>query len=440
MSVPRSLCWRASIGGACALLTACAGDETPTVPAAAPRGALAPDRPARLVAAAEPSTGAVYAMSNDPAGNQLVVLRRDTDGRLSVVRTVATGGKGSGAFEDSDNAVVLGDDQGESAPNNLTEAHRLLFAVNPGSNDVSVFRVDGDGTALTLASRVPSGGLRPVSLTVNRGLLYVLNSGERLFGLAVPNCTTGNPPSVTGFRVDAAGTLTPIAGSTRQLSGDPRSGCAQASFTADGRFLVVTERLSHAAGQAPPDEGVLDVFPVSADGTLGVPLVVDATGRGPFGFTPTRDGLLLVTEQFGGAANPGAGAGAAYRVNANGTLTRTSGSVHNGGTDTCWFVVTDDGLYAYAVSFFAGGRISTYRVNADASLTLLDAADDDGNAGTGASDVALSASSRYLYQLNSIDGKIRTYAVAPTGGLTFVESVQALAPSTGAARFGLAAF
>jgi len=57
----------------------------------------------------------------------------------------------------------------------LSEDGRWIFAVNAGSNDVSVFRVNGRG--LSLASRSPSGGIRPVSLTVHDDVLYVLNAG-----------------------------------------------------------------------------------------------------------------------------------------------------------------------------------------------------------------------------------------------------------------------
>ena len=418
--------------------SACTADRAPLAPRA-PADAPAAIAPA-VESAQEAAAGAVYTMSNDPAGNQLVVLRRGTDGLLAAAGTHATGGLGSGAFEDSDNGIVLGDTQGESAPNNLTEARQLLFVTNAGSNTLTTFRVTGDGTTLERAGVAASGGRRPVSVTVNRGLVYVLNSGERIFGLSVLNCTTGDLPSVTGFRVAATGELTPIPGSTRQLSGQRRSGCAQASFTADGRFLIVTERLAKLPTQVGEDEGTIDVFPVNADGTLGTPRVVDATGRGPFGFTPTRDGSLLVTEQFGGAASPGGGAASGYRVNADGTLTPAGGSVFNGGTDTCWMVVSDDGAYAYAVSFFGGGRISTYRVGAGGALTLVAAADDGGNAGTGASDVSLSATSKYLYQLNSVDGKVNAYRVGADGRLAFMQAVQAHAPSPGAARLGLAAF
>ena len=420
------------------MVSACAVDRTPAAPE---QPAIAPAQYNHLSDGTnEASTGAVYTMSNDLAGNRIVVYRRAVDGTLTRVVDYDAGGRGSGAFEDSDNGLILGDSQGESSPNNLTESRQLLFATNSGTGSIAVFRLMGDGTTLERADLKSSGGRRPVSLTVNRGILYVLNSGERILGLSVLNCTTGDLPSITGFRVSSTGELTPIPGSTRLLSGQSRSGCSQASFTADGKFLIVTERIAKLPSQVGMDEGTIDVYPVNSDGTLGTPRIIDATGRGPFGFTPTRNGNLLVSEQFGGAANPGSGAAAGYAVNADGTLTPAGGSVFNGGTDTCWIVVSDDGAYAYATSFFGTGRISTYAVGAGGSLTLLEAADDDGNAGTGASDISLSATSKFLYQLNSVSGKVNIYRIGADHRLTFMSSVQAHAMSPAAARLGLAAF
>jgi 6-phosphogluconolactonase (cycloisomerase 2 family) len=60
-------------------------------------------------------------------------------------------------------------------PNNLTDATRFLFVVNAGSNSISVFQVNQDDAAngrkdaLRLVTVQPSGGEKPVSLTVNAG-------------------------------------------------------------------------------------------------------------------------------------------------------------------------------------------------------------------------------------------------------------------------------
>jgi 6-phosphogluconolactonase len=405
------------------------------------------------------SNGAVFSMSNAREGNVVVAFSRAADGRLTEVGRFPTGGNGSGSFEDTANGMILGNAQGESSPNNLIDSSEFLFVTNAGSNSITVFRVNPEG--LERVEVQNSGGEKPVSVTVNRGLLYVLHSGETeddLFdedGNIIPNCTTGELPSVTGFRVSSSGQLDPIPGSTRQLSGDAFSGCAQVSFSPSGDVLVVTERLAVQPGQenneAPEgDEGVINTFVVNADGTLGGHQVIDAAGQGPFGFTFTKSGRLLTTEQFDGPEGPSRGAATSYQVGGGGTLTPISSSVRNGGTDTCWFVVTDDGQYGFTTSFFDpnnpdqpfpesgrnGSRISSYRINPNGSMELVEAIAFD--AKQGASDQALSRDSRYLYQLNSFEGTINAFEVNG-GRLTLIQTVQAHEPSDMAAVLGLAA-
>lgn len=375
-------------------------------------------------------------MSNDPAGNKVVAFTRADDGALSPAGTFPTGGTGSGGFEDSANGLVLGSASGESAPNNFIEGSRLLFATNAGSDTVSVFRVHRD--ELRLVDVEASNGMKPVSITVNDGVAYVLNSGETIDGLVPPNCVEGAFPSITGFTVSRSGDLTPIPGSTRMLSGDKFSGCAQVSFNPQGTVLVVTERTARTEGQALGDEGVINTYVVNEDGTLGEQQVFDATGQGPFGFTFNKAGALLTTEQFDGPLGPGLGAASGYQVGNDGSLTPTSPSVNNGGTDTCWFVVTDDGtLLGFTTSFFGGGRISSYAVGSDGSLELL-IADADPDVHDGASDLSLSGDSRYLYQLNSLEGTISAFEVGTDGSLERVDTEQAHAPSLMAAPLGLA--
>ncbi len=391
--------------------------------------------------------GAVYSMSNAREGNQVIAFSRANDGTLTEVGRFDTGGTGSGSFEDTANGLVLGNASGETSPNNLGGAAQLLFATNAGSNSISVFSVEKD--RLERVEVQSSGGEKPVSVTVSNGLLYVLNSGERLDDLIVENCATENLstgvlPTITGFRVDNRGQLTPIPNSTRTLSGDLFSGCAQVSFSPDGKVLVVTEREAEVLpGQSDNeiiddgDEGVIVTFTVNRDGTLGNKQIFDATGQGPFGFTFTKAGILLVSEQFDGPAGVGRGAGSAYAVNRDGTLVPTSGSVANGGTDTCWFVATDNGKLAFAASFFEGGQISSYRVGPQGSLELIQAVAAD--AALGAADLALSRNSKFLYNVNAFQGTISAYRVGNDGGLTLIQTVEGFGPSAMAGRLGLAA-
>lgn len=382
--------------------------------------------------------GAVFSQSNDPHGNEVVAFNRAANGMLVRVGSFATGGTGSGGFEDSATSVVLGRPKGEVSPNNNLQRGNRLFVTNAGSDTISVFKVfEG---RLKLVEVQDSGAAKPVSLTVNDGVLYVLNSNEVNDGLITPNCAPPNQsarPVITGFTIGKGASLEPLPGSTRVLSG--MSGCAQVSFNPSGTSLVVTERTAKTDGQATGDEGVINVFQVNDDGILGTRRVYDATSSGPFGFTFTKDGDLLTSEQNDGIEGPGLGSAAGYHLAANGTLTPSGPSSPNGGTDSCWFVVTDDGEYGYVSSFFGDGQISSYAVGERGALTLIDGEADGGTSHEGASDLALSRNSDYLYALNSFAGTIDTYEIAANGAITRIDSDAAHGPSAMAAPFGLAA-
>jgi len=85
--------------------------------------------------------GAVYVTTNQDARNEVVAFRRGSDGILTLLQRIDTGGTGTGGPTESQDAVVLNED------------HTLLFTVNVSSNDISVFSVDPK----TLSSRSSSG-------------------------------------------------------------------------------------------------------------------------------------------------------------------------------------------------------------------------------------------------------------------------------------------
>lgn len=97
---------------------------------------------------------------------------------------------------------------------------------------MSVFRVNG--SELTLTARTSSGGQRPVSVTLDRDLVYVLNAGGAV----------GGADNIAGFRLDSHGRLLAIPGAVQALSG-PNTAPAQIGFTTNGEFLVVTERATN---------------------------------------------------------------------------------------------------------------------------------------------------------------------------------------------------
>lgn len=322
------------------------------------------------------SLAAVYTMSNATSGNRILAFHRAPNGTLTAAGSFATGGLGTGGG--------LGNQGGLTLSGN----DRWLLAVNAGSNDLSLFATDDDG--LRLVDKAPSGGTQPVSVTIHRDLVYVLNAGS---------------DNVSGFRLRPRGKLTPLVGSTRPLSGSG-TGPAEVQFRPDGRVLVVTEKATN----------LIVTYSVDEDGLLGPPLVHVSQGATPFGFAFGKRRQLFVSEAFGGA--PDASAMSSYRVNADGTLHLVSPSVPTHQTAACWVVVTEEGRFAYTTNT-GSGSISGYAIDDDGALTLLNA--DGRTASTGAgsapTDLALSENGRFLFVLNSGTHSIGAFRIRASGQL-----------------------
>jgi 6-phosphogluconolactonase (cycloisomerase 2 family) len=342
------------------------------------------------------ATGAVYTLSNAADGNAVLVFHRAADGTLTPAGSVATGGLGTGSGLGSQGAVVLSNDR------------RWLFAVNAGSNDLSVFTLRRG--ELVLTDRVASGGVLPVSVTYDRGLLYVVNGG------GVNN--------ITGFTLSRRGRLTPLPDSARALSAASVAP-AQIEFNPEGNVLAVTEKATNN----------ITTYRVDDDGRASAPIVQSSAAETPFGFAFDRRGRLLVSEAAGGA--PDASSLSSYRVGDDGLLSVISPAVATTETAACWVVVTRDGRFAYATN--AGSdSISAYRLARDGTLTLRDADGRTGETGAGSTpiDMALTHDSRYLYALGAGNGSLSAFRVARDGALAVQAGAGGLPPGT----VGLAAY
>jgi len=338
---------------------------------------------------------AVFTQANDATGNTVAAFTRAEDGSLSPAGTFPTGGVGTGTPHlPSQGSVVA--------------ASRHLLVANAGSDDVSVLSVGSDG--LTLVDRQPSGGATPRSIAVHDGLVYVLNAGG------------DGPGSVAGFRLTADGHLDAIPGSTRPLSASDADG-AQVSFDPSGLTLVVTERVTDR----------ISTYAVREEGTLDDPVAQASSGATPYGFDFTQDGVLVVTEAFGGQV--GAAAASSYRVNGKPGVEPVSASVPNTRSEVCWAVVGKDGRHAW-VTNFGDGTISSYAIGADGSLSLQDAIAATTHLGEkGLRDAALSGDGAFLYALDADARQVFGWAVGEDGGLEPLGAVDGL-PETVA---GLAA-
>jgi 6-phosphogluconolactonase len=346
-------------------------------------------------------SGAVFVMNNSATRNQIISFTRAADGSLQKAGTFATGGRGSGGVTDpleSQGSLTLSQDRS------------LLFAVNAGSGEISVFRVNGSN--LALVDRKATGGSEPNAMAQHGNLLYVLN--------------VGGSSNVIGFALHAGGQISPIPNSIRFLTTNNSEG-ASLAFSPDGRFLLVSERATNN----------IDVFSVRPDGRLA-PIVVNSdVAPGTFALTFAPNGAAVVSET-GPAGASNASTVSSYSVLANGTLSAITTGVPTLGNANCWNAVTPNGRWAY-VSNAGSSTIAGFSIDASGGLTPIGATIVGINpSGSGNLDIAVSSDSKFLYSLNSGNGTIGVFGIQEDGTLLNVGQVEAISAQAG--FNGIAAF
>jgi 6-phosphogluconolactonase (cycloisomerase 2 family) len=332
--------------------------------------------------------GAVFVQTNDISGNAILAYARSEAGALTPAGrypTLGRGGTEPGAPTDP-----------LSSQGSLTvdRRHRLLYAVNPGSDTVSVFSVRG--TSLRLLQVIGSGGRFPTSVAIHQALVYVLNAG--------------GDAAISGYRSDH-GRLTPIAGSVRSLglgNATPpfflRSP-SQIGITPDASHVLVTDK----------ENGVVDAFALRSDGRPAFAPLTTATGPVPFAFEFDALGRVVLADASGSANT--------YRVLSSGALSPTGAPVPTGQAATCW-VVRARG-YFYATNT-ASDTITGYAEAPDGQLELLHADGVSATTDAGPIDLAAAPGGRQVFELNGVAGDLGVYAVASDGTLTRIGTVHGL--------------
>ncbi|MGC4111487.1 MAG: beta-propeller fold lactonase family protein [Nocardioides sp.] len=324
---------------------------------------------------------AVFVQNDDPNGNAITAYDRTASGGLVEAGSYPTGGLGG---------VLAGSQVDHLASEGslaYDRASQRLFAVNAGSDSITVFSVHGD--RLSREQVIGSGGSFPVSVTVDHGRVFVLNARDG--------------GSVQGF-VTIGGRLVRVPAWHRGLGLDPEqtpeftSTPGQIGFTPDGRQVVVTTKNG--------GNSIL-VFRPSL-GRLGAPTETDLPGTVPFGFDFDARGDLAVTEA-------GPNAVATFGIRHDGTLT-VRDSAATGQAATCWVIATGNTLYA---SNAGSGSVSTYRVGSAGSLSALGNVATDG----GTVDATVSSDGGYLYVQTGATGTVDAYRVHHDGSLTATGSV-----------------
>ena len=344
---------------------------------------------------------AVFAMTNSVGGNQIIAYSRAANGSLIEGNHFVTGGRGSGGTTDP---------LGSQGSLTLSQDHSLLFAVNAGSGDLSVFRVNGAN--LQLVQVVPSGGSAPVAVAQHGNLVYVINFA-------------GNS-DVVGFNLDGNGNLVGIPNSIRYLSAT-NTGPSSLAFSPDGRFLLVTEKVTNN----------IDVFSVQSDGTLSQPTITPDPIPGVFDVVFSPGGAALIV-QTGGASNANVSSVSSYLVQPDGTLLPVTASVPTLGNFTCWIALTPNGQFAFTSNTLSSS-ISGFAIGGSGAVTALPGTV-VASLPTGSNnlDIAVSDDAKFVYTMNTGAGTIGIFAVQPNGSLRVIGFASGLSAQSGFE--GLAAF
>jgi 6-phosphogluconolactonase len=331
---------------------------------------------------------ALYSATNNPAGNAVVWFRRAANGKITQKGTVKTGGKGIAAQQPF--GFPIEDSSGSIA---LTSDGKLLFVPNAGDNTISAFQITAKGPKLV--DRVTSGGILPVSMTIHKNTLYILNE------------VSG---TIFGYHFSKTGFLTPIVNSERALSTVGNLGVsAQIGFDPSGKTLVVSQRALPAA------KGTIDTFKVNRDGSTGPATPIKADDANPFGFAFAGERLIISNVGFvatppGVMPNPTDPAqfnGTTSSYNLSGTTLTLNNTASTNARAACWVVVTKDKKFAFVVNTLSDsvphtgsgqGSISRYSIGSDGKLTLL-GPNASTTPGGFPGDEALSSGGKYLYVL-----------------------------------------
>ena len=400
------------------------------------------------VAGEEAFVGAVYAMTNGngqvegnvQGANRIIAYGRNAQGELTPINPFDTDGNG-------------GDFDGGEGLDPLISAYALtktddnlnLLAVNAGSNTITSFNILEDFSLEIAGTPQPTGAVGPNSIDVYdvtrdgiKGLVYVSNITRQEF------LAGGEPEqqgTVTGFWLLEDGSLSPIAGSTRNLANRPSA----VQFSPNGEWLVVSSINAGAAALASGSEDEIVVYAVNQDGTLSAEQTAGATstlrgneeGRNlpsAIGFQIVGDNYVVVTEarEFQPDGTPPAfpalqdGSVSTWQIQPDGSLTSISADIASGENNTgrtaCWLDFTADGNTFFVSNAIEAG-LASYSFN-DGVVSLINqtAAQGQGTGGAdngpdafgvteGWIDMWISDDGAFLYQLYGLDGTIGIYRI-----------------------------
>jgi DNA-binding beta-propeller fold protein YncE len=296
---------------------------------------------------AEPALpGHVYVTTNAPGGNGVLSFEYRKNGAVTPVEVAEYRTGGTGARQVPGPNVGVFDADQQIA---LNAKRTLMFAVNRGSNSITVFKVGEDGVLTRVkGSPFASGGETPVSIGVSGKHLVVVNASNRM------DATTTLPPRYRTFLIRKGGRLKLLPGGfTAPMHAQPEI----AQMSPNGKLVFGAEFSSQ----------FIRSFTLGGSGALrqapGSPLKFDPSvtqgindGRPvPDFLRPTPLGMAVhPKKRFVYVDAPLANRIVTYSYATNGKMT-FRGFVENPGAFTpCWNRITADGKFMYVTNTNTG--------------------------------------------------------------------------------------
>jgi len=330
---------------------------------------------------AQQSLNLVYLESNvgSVSGqNSIYGFRNDGHGHLTALPGSPYLTDGTGVY-DPDGVSTAADADQEIM---ISADGTLLFAVNGGSDTVSVFEIHADGSLAPVSgSPFPSGGIDPASV----GLVSNVLTGGRTGVVVVnknndPNQINDNPPNYTNFTTDSTGFLTPVTNGTINLP--VGSSPAQAMVIPNSNLIV---NLVIGSG--------LTTYALRTDGTMSA--VASAgppqTGQSMLGEWYSPNSKVI----YSGIPMPAPDYVAVYQYSSLGAIKYVR-SVPDSGMAICWMRTNNAGTALYTAESHTG-TISVYGV----SNALTPVFKQQLTVGGAPSNVALDPTQQFLYALNN---------------------------------------
>jgi len=285
------------------------------------------------------AVGAVYTMSNGASMNQILINTVNANGQLTMISAVNTNGTGV-STTNSDPLFSQG---------SLTVYSNYLFAVNPGSNSLSMFMISpSDATQLTLLSVQSTNGLFPISVTVNSMYACVLTGGT-ITGI---RCFTYNSSGL--FIMSSFDrNLTSNISQTIPPTG-PAQTLSEILFSADNLALIISVKGINTTLQ-----GYLLFYPLTMSNGMtmlaSTPIMMTPTSAVlPFSMTLVGMNGLLITD-------PGA----------NGVLTLTYSSTSGAITNSMFTSINTSLASALCWSTYSP-KIGNYYVIGAGTATIVE--------------------------------------------------------------------